>query len=79
MPDGENRENQQPQQPPKRGLKDIFNKPPVEPRITGPDPDYVPGSTPKPITPEEAQGAMFREAAKKLAQEEEDIVGLQVV
>ena len=77
MPDGENRENPKPQQvPPERSLKDIFDKPPVQSKITEPDPDYVPGSAPKPITPEEAQKAMFRETAKKLAAEEEEILAI---
>ncbi|MBI4091891.1 MAG: hypothetical protein HY427_01655 [Candidatus Levybacteria bacterium] len=77
MPDGENREKQQlPQGPPERSLKHIFDKPPVQSRITEPDPDYVPGSAPKPIAPEEAQKAMFRETAKKLAAEEEEILAI---
>lgn len=63
MPDGENRENQKPQQP--------------GPKITEPDPNYDPnvgylGEN----TSEQAHEAMFRGAAKKLAQEEEDIVDL---
>lgn len=41
MSDGENSElpkPEQPQQPPKKSLKDFFNKPPVESRITEPEP-----------------------------------------
>ena len=72
MPDVENREDQQ---PPKRNLKDIFDKPPVEPKITEPEPDSSSSTTSKPES-ETAQEELFREAARKLAAEEEEIVRL---
>ena len=76
MPDRENREVQKPpQESPYRSLKHIFDKPPVEPRITEPDPDGSP-ATSGPKTPEESQEVLFREAAKKLAAEEEKVIKL---
>lgn len=76
MTDGDNKEI--PQGPQKKTLKDIFGGPPVESKITEPDPNYDPDADlkAKQRTPEKAQEAMFRETAKKLAAEEAEIVEL---
>ena len=56
--------------PQNRNLKDFFGGPPVQSKITEPDPNYAPD----PIilrlkTPQEAQEILFRESAKRLAAE----------
>lgn len=61
---------------PRKNLTEIFNKPPVEPRITEPDPNYDSSVVPSTSPEVETQEELFRAAAVRCAIMEEQLASL---
>ncbi len=72
----EDKDKQEATKPQKKSLTEIFNKPPVEPRIIEPDPNYDSSVVPSTSPEVETQEELFRAAAVRCAKMEEQLASL---